>query len=427
MNSTPSSVIGLLAVLLGGVAYGAADRITTPVDRSRTTVIKGNVHPLATARFDRGPVDPGTELSYVTLLLRPDLSLPAFLAEQGRPGSPNYRKWLKPEEFADRFGLSGSDIAKLRTWLESESLQVNDLARGRDWITFSGTAAQVGKALNTEFHRYLTGGKMHVANAWDPSVPEAFRDVVAGFRGLNDFRPEPPKQMLPTGVGSPQYTSGGYHSLAPGDLATIYNLTPLYNRGITGAGQTIVVVGESDVVLSDITTFRATFQLPVNNPKLVFFGPDPGVNLGAMGEADLDLEWSGAMAPNATIIYAYSLDVYTALQYAVDQNLGEAISLSYGRCELEESSAFEAIAQQANAQGITVLVSAGDSGGATCDRYNPTPQVSTGPTVSWPASFPEVTAVGGTELNDANGSYWSTHNSTTGSSTRFLYSRDAVD
>jgi len=399
-----------------GAAYGAGDRITRPVDNGRMTVIQGNLHPAAQARFDQGVVGAETELHYVTLLLRPDPSLPAFLVEQSTPGSPNYRKWMKPDEFADRFGLSAGDIQKLRGWLESQGLRVNDVARGRHWITFSGTAGQIGKALHTEFHRYLAGGEMHVANAWEPSVPEAIGGVVAGFRGLNDFRPKPPAPMLSPSAILPHYTSNGYHYLAPGDLATIYDLQPLYNAGITGAGQTIVVVGESAVLLNDITTFRGYFLLPVNNPKLMLFGPRPGVNQGALTEADLDLEWAGAIAPDASIIYAYSQDVYTALQYAVDQNLGEVIGVSYGRCELEESSAFEAVAQQANAQGITVVAASGDSGAATCDRFNPNSQVSTGLTASWPASFPEITAVGGTEFNDTGGKYWGIRNSASGGS-----------
>ena len=197
---------------------------------------------------------------------------------------------------------------------------MNDVARGRHWITFSGSTAQLGKAFHTEFHRYLVQGEMHIANSAEPSVPDAFGDVVAGFRGLNDFRPKPPAPNPPARI-APQYTSGGYHYLAPGDLATIYDLTPLYNAGINGTGQTIVVAGESDVLLSDVATFREYWALPVNNPRLKLFGPDPGLQYAALSEADLDLEWAGVIAPNATIVYAYSLDVYTAVQYAVDQNL----------------------------------------------------------------------------------------------------------
>ena len=197
----------------------------------------------------------------------------------------------------------------------------------------------------------------------------------------------------------PEYTGNGYHYLAPGDIATIYDLTPLYNAGITGAGQTIVVAGESDIPIGDIATFRGYWGLPLNNPKVMLFGPDPGRVSGPLGEAELDLEWSGVIAPNATVIYANSQDVYIAAQYAVDQNLGEVIAISYGRCEPEESTAFEAVAQQANAQGITMLTAGGDYGAAYCDRSDPTPQASTGVTrgPGLAQAFPEFTVKGGTE------------------------------
>jgi len=414
MNLRLGLVIGAAVVFTAGIAFASQDRITRTIDTGQTVVVKGNLLPLAQRGTDQGPADPGTELAYVTLLLRPAPGLEAYLLSQATPGSPDYHKWLKPEEFADRFGLTPADIAKLRAWLESQGLRVNDVARGRHWITFSGTAGQIGAALNTEFHRYGTGSDAHLANAQEPSVPEAFQEVVAGFRGLNDFRPKPPAHTL-TPL-KPDYNSLGYHYLAPGDLATIYDLTPLYNAGITGAGQTIVVAGESDIFISDIAAFRSYWALPVNNPKVMLFGPDPGLNLGPLSEADLDLEWAGAIAPNATVIYANAQNVFTAAQYAVDQNLGEVISISYGGCELEESTAFEAVAQQANAQGITMLSGSGDSGAATCDRDNPTPQASTGATVAWPASFPEFTAVGGTELNEGNSAYWSNRNSPSGGS-----------
>ena len=375
----------------------------------------GHVHPLAQPRYDQGPADPATTLGYVTLLLRPDPALESFLAEQRMPSSPNYRRWLTPEDFAGRFGLSQNDIGKITAWLGSQGLRVNDVARGRHWITFSGTAGEIGKALHTEIRRYLVGGTMHVANSMDPSIPQALQDVVAGFRGLDDFAPESNVVKSPLQPG-PDYTSGNAHWLAPGDLATIYDITPLYNAGIDGTGQTIVIAGQTDIVLSDIAAFRTKFGLPANVPKLMLFGADPGLSPSNLVEADLDLEWSGAIAPKATVVYAYSTNVFTSVQYAVDQNLGEVISLSYGSCELYQSTALRAVAQQANAQGITVLASSGDAGSANCDRFNPTPQASTGPTVSFPASFPEVTAVGGTEFNDGGGTYWATQNNSNGGS-----------
>jgi uncharacterized protein (TIGR03437 family) len=416
MNHLHPVLIGAFAFGSAGL-YAAPDRIVQAVDSNRTTVLTRQVHPLAQARYDRGQADPAAELSYVTLLLRPDPALETFLAEQRAPASPNYRRWLSPEDFAGRFGLSQNDIGKITAWLSSQGLRVNDIARGRHWITFSGTTGQIGRALHTEFHRYLIGGETHLANSSDPSIPEALQGVVAGFRGLDDF--EPQSMLVRSPLAPPQpgsdYTVGSSHYLAPGDLAAIYDITPLYNAGIDGTGQTIVIAGATDILLSDIATFRLQFGLPANPPKLMLFGTDPGLN-GNLIEADLDLEWSGAIAPKATIVYAYSTNAYTSLQYAVDSNLGQIVSLSYGGCELYQSTAFRAVFQQANAQGITVLVSSGDSGAATCDNGNPTPQASTGPTVSFPASFPEVTAVGGTELNDIGGTYWATHNNSNGGS-----------
>jgi uncharacterized protein (TIGR03437 family) len=406
------------AIILAFAAAGslcAADRIDHVVDPSRTAVLAGQVHPLAQARYDQGLAAPATQLNYVTLLLRPNPGLETFLAEQRAPSSPAYRRWLTPENFADRFGLSQNDIGKITAWLGSQGLRVNDVARGRHWITFSGTADQISRALHTEIHRYLVGGNLHVANSMDPSIPEALQGTVAGFQGLNDFAPESMVVKAPLQPG-PEFTSGNAHWLAPGDLATIYDINPLYEAGIDGTGQTIVIAGQTDILLSDIATFRAQFGLPPNVPKLMLFGNDPGMSPSNLVEADLDLQWSGAMAPNATIVYAYSTNVFTSLQYAVDHNLGEVISLSYGSCELYQSPAFRSVAQQANAQGITVLAASGDAGAANCDRGNPTPQVSTGPTVSFPASFPEITAVGGLEFNDTGGTYWGARNNSNGGS-----------
>ncbi len=406
----------VILLLVAAAPLAAKDRVIAAVDLNRTVVIKGQVHPLAQPQADAGPVDPAMEIGYVTLLLKPDASLESFLMDLETPSSPNYHGWLTPEQFADRFGFSSTDIAKLTGWLESQGLKVNDVARGRHWITFSGTAERIGRALHTEVHHYLVNGALHFANAGDPSIPEAFESVVGGFLGLSDFTPRSmliraPNQPSPTG----DYTAGANHYIAPDDFATIYDVARLYNAGINGAGQTLVIAGESDINLADIEAFRAMFHLPPNNPQAMLFGSDPGFN-GAQLEADLDLEWSGAVARNANIIYAYSTSALLAAEYAVDQYLASVISLSFGDCEAYASSAYRAVAQQANAQGMTMFASSGDWGAATCDAGNSTPQVTTGPSVSLPASLPEVTAVGGTELNDGGGIYWARSNGSTGAS-----------
>ncbi len=298
------------------------------------------------------------------------------------------------------------------------------VARGRNSVAVNGSAAQIEAAFQTEIHQYQVNGEQHFANATEPSVPAALGAVVLSIRGLNDFRMKPL-------LTKPRYNSGelcGGNCLAPGDLATIYNITPLYSKAtpIDGTGQTIAVAGQTDIIPSDITTFRSKYGLPPINLQqiLVPGSPDPGVsNSGDLPEADLDLEWSGAVARNAKILYVYAdpnyMDgVLTAVQYAIDNNLAPVVSTSYGTCELEDTVsdmlAYQSWAEQGNAQGITWFNASGDAGGADCDdRQHP------GLAVDTPASIPQVVAVGGTEFNEGSGAgpFWSaTNNPTTGAS-----------
>ena len=149
-----SYIFVVLAICSTQALAAVEDRITQPTVESHRATLRGQVHPLARVADDRGPVDPALALSYCTLLLLPAPGLEQFLSEQRNPRSPNYRRWLTPEQFADRFGASRNDIAKLTAWLESQGLQVNDIAQGRHWITFSGTAEQAARAFRTEFHRF---------------------------------------------------------------------------------------------------------------------------------------------------------------------------------------------------------------------------------------------------------------------------------
>lgn len=403
----------------------AADRIVKPVDPGRTVTVKGQTHPLAQPQFDRGPADPAREISYATVLLKPAGGLEEFLAEQQTVSSPNYHRWLTPEQFGARFGLSDNDAGKLVEWLRSQGLQVHDVARGRHWITFSGTAETVGRALHTEFRQYAVRNEMHFANSTDPSVPAAFEEVIAGFAGLNDFHPHPAYVKGPalTGAAPGLTSSSGNHYLAPDDIATIYGIAPLYGASapIDGAGQTIAVLGQTAINTSDILTFRSLFGLSANAPQIVLYGRDPGISNNDLPEADIDIEWSGAVARNATIIYVYSSNVFTSAQYAVDQITAKVMTMSYGGCESDTTPAYRAVAQQANAEGITWVSSSGDQGAATCDYDNVIPQASKGATVTFPADLPEITAAGGTTFNEGSGTYWAASNNIKTSSSALSY------
>ena len=401
-------------------------RITQPINNSRRAVLSGHIHPLARAEFDRGPVDPAMPLESLNLILKPSAAqqtaLQQLLAAQQDPSSPDYHHWLTPEEYADRFGASTEDLSKITQWLGSQGFRVTGVARARNFISFSGTAGQVSSAFATGIHQYQVNGETHFANAVEPSVPEALSVMVQGIRGLSDFRMKP---LLKSRVAStpqqPAYTSSsGNHYLGPDDFATIYDLKPLYSAGINGAGLKLVVAGQTQVNISDIEQFRTQFNLPANDPQLLLVPGtrDPGISSNDLPEADLDLELSGAAAPNANITFVYAFDVMTAVQYAIDQNLAPVLSISYGSCEPETTTSdartFQSWAQQANSQGITWTAAAGDSGGADCIVQGD--NTDGGPAVDVPASIPEVTGLGGTEFNEGIGQAWSSSNNVNGGS-----------
>jgi uncharacterized protein (TIGR03437 family) len=399
-----------LLFLLPCALLAQPDRVTAPIDAGRTVLLKGNVHPMAQPQFDQGPVEPTFRLSYITLMLKKtdaqQAALEQLLEEQQNPASPNYHVWLTPEQYADRFGLSQNDLDKLSVWLQSGGFTVEYVARGRDWLAFSGTAGQVRAALHSEIHRYQVNGEMHFAAAAEPSVPASLEPVVVGLMGLDDFYPRAPRRAKPANT-----SSTGAHTLVPDDIAAIYNINPLYAASINGALQKVVVVGQSDISSTDIAYFRNQFNLPaLNLSTKLYGGNDPGA-ASSMVEADLDLEWVGAVARNAAIIYVYGISANGAAIYAIDNDLAPVINESLGNCEAQETlvAASDRLeAQKAIAEGITWVVASGDAGAADCDQGT---VALGGLAVNFPASIPEVTAVGGTEFNDGSGgTYWSTTN-----------------
>lgn len=403
-------LISTLFVLFATVCVAAPpSRITRAIDKRQTRVIPGGVHPLARPEFDKGAVDPQTPMSHIMLLVkqtaRQRVELEELVADQQNPSSPLFHKWLTPEEFGSRFGLSPSDHSKVVAWLSSEGFQVKESARGRNWIAFSGKAGQVAASLHTGIHRYEVEGAVRMANAGEAAVPEALADVVDGFLGLDDF----PMRSFSHRV-EPTFTSGGSHFLAPEDFATIYNLNPLYKAGFDGTGQTIAVVGQSQISITDLRAFRTRFGLPANDPRMILYGgTDPGFT-GSQFEGHLDVEWASAIAPKASISYIYGTSALTAYISAVSSNLAPIITISYGGCENDYRATFyRAVGQQANAQGITVLASSGDAGVAGCDRQGSF-IASRGHQAVFPTVAPEITSVGGTQFVEGSGTYWTATN-----------------
>jgi Pro-kumamolisin, activation domain len=478
-RSTSLSLPYLAALILSILTLPAISRaaapdriVTTPVS-GRTVTLARSVHPKVQPQYDRGPLDPSRQLSSMSLVISPSPSqqqaLDLLLAQQQDPKSPNYHKWLTPQQYADRFGLSQNDLNKITTWLKSQGFQIVSVAGGRNFIAFSGSVYQAERAFATEIHSFKVDGEEHFANSTPINIPSALSGVVTGVMGLHNFLPRPATRKR--GAAAATNPRGNYYDagflfpnfLAPDDIATIYDIAPLYGASpaIDGTGQKLAIIGQTDVYQADINDFRSAFGLSTiscttnssdvitacSDPHFQYVliqGPDPGAvsTCGDLSEADLDIEWSGAVARNAQIVYVnspvtFSSDcseissgggVNAALVAAINPPSGPplapVVSLSYGYCEIGAAD-LETYLKQGNAEGVTILNSSGDVGAAACD-YNPpnnnqpfSPAVY-GLAVSYPASSPEVTAVGGTAISLADDSYpnpspyWSTTLGTNG-------------
>jgi pseudomonalisin len=400
------------------------DRITRYIDDEQRITLRGNLHPLARPEYDAGAVAPGFRLERMLLSLLPDAvqqeSLNQFVEAQHNPESANYHQWLTPDQFGERFGVSEGDAAQIVGWLQSRGMEVEEVTAGRRSIIFSGSAAQVQAAFHTQVHNYMIGGQLHHANATEPQIPAALMEVVGGVVSLHDFHSEPLHASVRK--AATEFSSGGSHYLAPGDFATIYDLGPLYQSSINGSGQSVAIVARSNINLNDVRQFRSMFGLPANDPQIIVNGTDPGISSsGEETEADLDVEWSGAVAKNAAIKFVVSKStnssdgVDLSAQYIVNHNLAPVMSTSFGLCETSLGSAgnsfLNSLWQQAAAEGITVFVSSGDNGAAGCDSASAS-LATHGRGVNGLCSTPYSICVGGTEFNDTPNPalYWSSSN-----------------
>ncbi len=438
LSLSVSVLLATAAPIAQAVGQAApAVRIAAEISGSQMTALPNSKHPLALAQFDTGRLSPATKLQGISLYFSrsesQEADLKALMAAQQNASSPLYHQWLTPDQFAARFGMSDADIAKVQAWLEQQGFSVDLVSRSKNMVRFSGTSRQVEAAFATEMHSYSVktsrGVESHFAPSTVLSVPSALAGVVEGVRNLDNFRPRSHRKAMPLGVAHPNYTDGsGGHELAPADIYTIYDITPLYNAGITGTGQSIALVGQSDVDLTDIANFRTAAGLPATTPTKVLV-PGSGAPFFSSGdetEGDLDLEWSGAVAKSANLEFVYTGDnpnfgAFDAIVYAIDQRIAPIVSSSFGDCELDlGGSTLETNLEQAAAQGQTVLSAAGDDGSTDCFPDTNLPTAEQGAlAVDYPASSPNVTGVGGTEFAgdvSASGTYWNSSNGSGGGS-----------
>lgn len=453
------ALLSLVVLRASSQATYSAPRINAAVDDSKLTVLRGNTDPLAQAKYDRGPAPANLPMQHMLLVLKrspaQEAALQAFMSEQLDPSSPNYHHWLSSVEFGQMYGPAQQDIATITKWLTTHGFQVNNVANGRTTIDFSGNAAQVQSAFHTAIHQYAVNGEQHWANSSDPSIPTALVPVVAGVRSLHNFYPKPQSRIRRASSLRPDFTFNangcdvaGSNSncfvVGANDFATIYGVQQLWTNGTDGTGQTIAIVGDSNINLQDVAQFRQIFGLPANVPNVI--EPDGAVPTYPQGdeiESVLDTEWSGAVAKGATIdlVIAPSTNTTfggdTAATYIVNgaTNAGGCskaavpaciLSSSYGECEFGLGTTgnqfYNSTWSEAQAEGITVVVASGDYSAATCDTPPPSPTgcgfasnallqtARCGLAVNGVASTPNNIAVGGTDFNDLGieGTYWNT-------------------
>jgi subtilase family serine protease len=419
--------LAVLAVCLGVTTLAFAQnnraRITGAINNGSRVTLTGNVRPEATAENDRGVVDDAMPLQHLQLVLQRSSSQQAafeqMLADQTNPRSSNYHQWLTAEQVGEQFGPVPEDVSRIRDWLTSEGFTFDSIDPAGTVIEFSGTAGTVRSAFHTTVHHMMVDGQAHFANYTDPELPSALAGVVAGVASLHNFMPHGmamPRRAAVRPSGIAGNGGSGLNYLSAADLATIYNFNPLFKAGITGRGQTIVVVEDTDQFnVSDWTTFRKAFGLARTYPfaTLSQVHPSgssacgaPGVNADD-GEAAIDIEWATAAAPNAAIVNAACADTTQFGGFLAMLNLlsGPAsgipsvISVSYGEAEaslgVAENLFINNLYALGAAEGASIFVSSGDEGAASADANRV--RSTHGIAVSGYASTPNNVAVGGTD------------------------------
>ncbi|MGA2219515.1 MAG: protease pro-enzyme activation domain-containing protein, partial [Terracidiphilus sp.] len=422
-------------------------RLLSPIDEHALVTLQGNVRADLTKDKDLGAVDDGMPLRLYLVLQRSpaqQADLENLLARQQQRTAGEYHKWLTPKAFGARFGASTEDLAKLTGWLESHGLKVRSVLNNASIIDFEATAGQVRDTFHAQLHYFDIQGGKYAANVQDPQIPAALAPVVAGIQGLDKIPPAAHhtkarsmaydaqshrwvRNQPDAGAGRPEFYGGpGTYNVTPQDLYTIYNVKPVLNGGELASHATVAVIEESDIQYGtvdpttgvatggDVATFRSLFGVAGTLNMHVYHGygsvtcNDPGVDPNDIEEdieASLDAEWINATAPSANLIFMSCPSIFDSLAALVDNNLADAMSMSYGSSELNfvgANSGFYAYQDtfyaQAASQGQSIFISSGDSGSDTADQdthYLATSGINVSAFLS-----PLVTATGGTDFSD---------------------------
>jgi kumamolisin len=320
----------------------------------------------------------------------------------------NQGEQIPSEEMAAKYEPQAADYEAVVNWLQGEGFTIVHQDPRHILILVRGKVSHVASALKVTFARVKSNGKEYTSAISAPSVPTDISPLLIGINGLQPHL-RAHKHILKAAAQT--NASAGGASYLPSQIATAYGLTGLYNKNITGSGQTIAIVIDLVPSTTDLLLFWKNCSVNQSISNVQFVQPVIGslspASIGD-GEETLDTEWSSAMAPGAHVrVYAAtdlgSADLDTTYQQIITDATNHPeygihqMSMSFGIGEVDvgesQVDTDHALFVELANLGITIFASSGD--------YGTTPDIadhSDSVQVESPASDPDVTGVGGTSL-----------------------------
>jgi kumamolisin len=309
-------------------------------------------------------------------------------------------------EMEARYRPLRTDFERVAAWLSAQGFTRTLEDRTHTSVFVRGSVADVARVFGIRFARVAVDDGEYTSAISAPAIPEELAPAVLSIGGL---QPEFRLRHIRADIApAPRDLVGSLVYVTPDNLAAAYN----FPASLTGAGQIIAIVGEAPVASSDLSTFWRTSNVARSAASVttidVAGGPDSSPDESLVQEADLDVEWAGAMAPGAAIRLYLADNVFECLTVVMGDVPAypqmSALSISFAATEGEEGDAvletYSQVFAQMAAAGLSVVVGSGDSGS------NPTPLKGAGfyspaepLAVTYPASDPSVTGVGGTAVN----------------------------
>ena len=408
------ATIALVGVSIVSVALIARARQNQPY------ALTTQIPPLVSRAHLVGPADAQQQLNLsVGLQLRNKQELANLLSEISNPRSPMYHQYLTPQEFVAQFGPTADQVQQVKNYLQQQGLTITSVSPNGLLIDARATVAQAESAFSVTINNYTLGANVFFANANAPVIPGALSSVITSIGGLdNSVKMHPLYHLSGTSHGKSKHApnlhsthAGNPHAaqsgFGPSDLSGAYDAGPLQSSGVQGNNQTVAVFELDGYQASDVTQYLQNYNLGTPNISNVLVdGFNGSAGAGAI-EVELDIEVVAAMAPKASqIVYEgpnTTQGVNDTYNKIVTDNKAQIATISWGECESQSGNAelqtLDNILSQGAAEGIAMYAASGDSGAYDCNDTNLA--------VDSPAGDPNITGVGGTNLQISNGAYGS--------------------